>query len=878
MRPALIALMALVTLSALTVPADAQDGGGRRPTLLAARAGKPPTIDGQFAEPAWRAVEPARDFVQQRPHAGRPASERTEVRVLFTDEAIYFAAVLFDSSPDSIVARLGRRDAEVYSDWFWVHLDSQNDRRTAFVFGVSAAGVLRDAMRANDTELHADWDAVWEAAVRRTSDGWTAELRIPLSQLRFAVAERGAEQRWGVNFAREIARREELSYWAPIPPSASGFVSLFGELRGLRDLEPARRLEVRPYLAGRLTRAPGDRANPFFRRTDPFSSLGGDATYGLTSNLTLTATVNPDFGQVEADPAQVNLTAHEMWLPEQRPFFLEGADLFDTGYPQLFYSRRIGRSPQAGVPSDAKYAESADAATILAAAKLAGKTAGGWKIGVLDALTQREVLDYVAATGERRATVVEPMTNYAVARLARDFRNGKSGLGLVATSVHRDLGAEPQLQFLTSRAFAGGLDGHHRFGKGDVRLTGSLRLSNVAGSTQALSRIQRNSVHRFQRPDADHLEFDSTRTSLSGVRASLDVGKIGGGHWRWSLGAHVTTPGYEINDLGFSSQSDRRAGYLSLAYAQFEPGSLFRRWELSGFANTSSTGGGERTGGFFDLTLDAQLRNYWNVMTWVDWEIPALSTEALRGGPAMLMPAALYAYLRVETDRRKPVIVGMSGFLRRERGTDGRVFYVTPSLTVRPSTQMELTLKPRMEWNREASQYVTAAQIGDSTTYVFAPMRQRTASLTARLNYTISPSVSIQAYAQPFVSAGDYRGFKVVRDPRGTRESARFRILEESRISESRDAGRRTYGLDLDGVSGADVWLPDPDFNSRQFRSNVVLRWEYRPGSTLFVAWSQSRDGFDPDGSFALGRDARRLFAARGTNVVMVKVSYWLSL
>ncbi|MFN2565909.1 MAG: DUF5916 domain-containing protein, partial [Gemmatimonadaceae bacterium] len=800
-------------------------------------------------------------------------------RVLFTDEAIYVAATLFDSSPDSIVARLGRRDAEVYSDWFWVHLDSQNDRRTAFVFGVSAASVLRDALRANDTELHTDWDAVWEAAVRRRSDGWAAELRIPLSQLRFALAGRGAEQRWGVNFAREIARREELSYWAPIPPSASGFVSLFGELRGLRDLEPPRRLEVRPYVAGRVTRAPGDRANPFFRPTEPFSSLGADVTYGLTSDLTLTATVNPDFGQVEADPAQVNLTAHEMWLPEQRPFFLQGADLFDTGYPQLFYSRRIGRSPQAGLPSDAKYAESADAATILAAAKLAGKTAGGWKVGVLDAVTQREALDYVAVTGERRTAVVEPMTNYTVARLAREFRDGKSGLGLVGTAVHRDLGTEPRLQFLTSRAFAGGVDGHHRFGKGDVRLTGSLRLSNVVGSTQALSRIQRNSVHRFQRPDAEHLDFDSTRTSLSGTYASLDLRKTGGGHWRWGVGTWLTTPGYEINDLGFVSQTDRRSGQLSLTYAEFEPGRLFRRWELSGFAYASATGGGERTAGFFDLTLDAQLKNYWNVMTWVDWEMSTLSTEALRGGPAMAMPAAVYAYLRVETDRRKPVIASLSGFLRRERGTDGRVVYVTPGVTVRPSSRMDLTLKPRLEWNRERAQYVTAARIGDSTMYVFAPMRQRTASLTARLNYTLSPTTSIQAYAQPFVSAGDYRAFKVVRDPRGTRESARFWTVEESRVSESfTDAGRRTYGLDLDDASGADIWLADPDFNSRQFRSNVVLRWEYRPGSTLFVAWSQSRDGFDADGSFALARDTRRLFGARGTNVVMVKVSYWLSL
>jgi hypothetical protein len=847
--------------------------------LTALRVDNSVSIDGALDEPVWRDADVARDFVQQRPTPEARASERTEVRVLYSDEAIYVGATLFDAAPDSIVARLGRRDTELYGDWFWVQLDSRDDKRTAFVFGVNAAGVVRDYMRVDDTGTHSDWDAVWDAAVRLGPHGWSIEMRIPLSQLRFAKDGRGDERSWGVNFAREIARREEMSFWAPIPPTASGFVSLFGELRGLRDLEPARQIELRPYAVARVTQAPGDRANPFYKPYDAFSSVGGDVTLGLTTGLTLTATVNPDFGQVEADPAQINLTEQEMWLPEQRPFFLDGAELLDTGYPQLFYSRRVGRAPQAALPGDATYAEEPTAATILAAVKLAGKTARGWSIGVLDAVTAQEELAFVTADGQRRQAVVEPMTNHTVARVAREFRGGQSGIGLVATALHRDLDGEPALQFLTSRAFAGGVDGHHRFGKGDIKLSGSLRTSHVSGSATALTRVQRNSVHRFQRADAEHLHLDSARTELAGARAEVNLAKIGGGAWRWQIGGNVVTPGYEINDLGFASQSDRRVGWVVLGYSQFEPGRIFRRWELNGFANMSFTGGGERAGGFFDITGSAQLANYWNVVAWVDYEMAALNTEALRGGPALRRPGAWWYYLSLTGDRRKRVVLGASTMLRRDDETQGAWTVLSPSVTIRPSTRMDLTLKPRMEWNREAAQFVSSGSVGDSVHYVFAPLVQRTASLTARLNYTISPKLSIQMYAQPFVSAGDYGGFTVVRDPHASHERGRFANLRDEDVVEMHTAsGGRNYALDLDADGTSDLAVDDPDFNSRQFRSNVVMRWEHRPGSALFLVWSQGRDGFEANGSFALGRDARRLFGATPTNTLMVKLSYWIGL
>ncbi|MGQ0714542.1 MAG: DUF5916 domain-containing protein [Gemmatimonadaceae bacterium] len=874
-------LLLVLPMRAQTMPVSTPADTVRTAAVAASRAvgalriSHTISIDGALDEQPWREAEAAGDFVQQRPTPGAPASQSSEVRVLYTDEALYVGATLLDSAPDSIVAQLGRRDTELVADWFWVQVDSRDDNRSAFVFGVNAAGVIRDYMRVDDTGTHADWDAVWHGVARVGRDGWSVEMRIPLSQLRFSTGDRS----WGVNFAREIARREEISYWAPIAPTASGFVSLFGELRGLRDLEPARQIELRPYVVARVTQAPGERANPFYEPYDAFSSLGGDITIGLTSGVTLTATLNPDFGQVEADPAQINLTDQELWLPEQRPFFLDGAELFDTGHPQLFYSRRIGRAPQAALPGEAVYAERPDAATILGAVKVAGTTAGGWSIGMLDAVTARETVALVTADGVGGEAIVEPMTNYSVARLAREFREGKSGLGVIATTVHRDLDREPGLQFLTSRAFSGGIDGHHRFGKGDLELSASLRASHISGSANALTRVQRNSIHRFQRPDADHLELDSTRTALSGARAEVNFTKIGGGNWRWELGGYVATPGFEVNDLGFAGASDRGVGWGTFGYSRFAPGRIFRRWDLSGFANTSRTTGNEPLGSYFDLTLDAQFANYWTVYAWVDYETAAFSTEALRGGPALRRPGAWWYSLSLTGDRRKPLVLGASIMHRAEDETDGAWTFVSSSVTIRPSSRMDLTLRPRMEWNREAAQFVSSHMIDDSTHYVFAPLKQRTASLTARLNYAVSPRLSLQVYAQPFVSAGDYRGFTVVRDPHARRERERFGALQSDRVQESRGpGGGRRYALDLNDDAAFDLELSDPDFNSRQFRSNVVMRWEFRPGSTLFVAWSQSRDSFDPDGSFELGRDMGALFGGPGTNAVMVKLSYWLGL
>ncbi|NIP83119.1 MAG: hypothetical protein GWM90_29370, partial [Gemmatimonadetes bacterium] len=456
----------------------------RPPELQTARVERPPAIDGVLGEPGWQAAGVASGFTQMRPDPGAPATQRTEIRILHDDQAIYVAARMFDTAPDSIVAQLGRRDDEVYSDWIYVAIDSYFDHRTAFAFGLNPRGVMVDVLLHNDTEDDGSWDAVWEGAARRDEQGWTAEFRIPLSQLRFNVPETdgcGAdpgtgdaaacgELVWGVNFLRKIARHGEESFWAPTLPEDGRLVSLFGELHGLRDLEPPRRLEVMPYAVASATAAPGEAEDPFYHDVDPFGGMGADIKAGVTSDLTLTATINPDFGQVEADPSVVNLTAFETFFPEKRPFFVEGVDIFrfgiglgdgDLGNESLFYSRRIGRAPQGDVDGD--YTDYPDATTILGAAKLSGKTASGWSIGVLDALTASEYGRY-ELDGVEGETPIEPLTNYGVARVIKDFRAGRSAVGGIFTATNRSLPESGELDWLRRSAYTGGLDVRHRFG------------------------------------------------------------------------------------------------------------------------------------------------------------------------------------------------------------------------------------------------------------------------------------------------------------------------------------------------------------------------------------------------------------------------------
>lgn len=850
----------------------ADEAGGARavPRLEALRLdGGEPEIDGVLDEAAWQAAMAARDFVVFEPNEGEPASQKTEARVLYGTDAIYVGIRAFDEAPDSIVSRLARRDERPHSDWLDVAIDSYHDRRTAFGFSVNPAGVKVDVYYFDDTNEDTSWNAVWDVATRTDSLGWTAEFRIPYSQLRFDGA---ARQTWGINFARTVARHLEQSLWAPTSRGDGALVSRFGRLEGLRDLSPPRRLEVAPYSLVRLESLPGAVADPFHDPRDFSYAVGGDAKYGLTTDLTLDLTINPDFGQVEADPAEVNLTAFESFFSERRPFFVEGANIFSFGFSpgdgddeNLFYSRRIGRAPRGSI-SSGLYSDAPDRTRIAGALKLSGKTQAGWSVGLLHALTTRETAR--RADGDRflEAQVVEPPAHYGVGRLGKDFRDGKSSLGVISTWTVRDRAGAAELA-LHQGAYTAGADARHRFGDDRFVLQGYFIGTTVRGSEQAIARTQRAPARYYQRPDAGHTEFDPDRTSLHGWAGSAAFAKIAGGFWRYAAGFMARSPGFEANDAGFMREADFASPWVWAAYNRYKPSKRFQRWNVNFNGWTSYSFGGERYSSGGNMNANFTLSNFWGGYLGVNHNTEGLSNTTLRGGPMFLRDPAWRGWGGFRSDSRKALRVNVGGNWSARPESGSWSWGADASLHWRPSSSATLSAGPFMQSRSEDLQWVRRFG-GDAPGYLFGELRQVTAGAAVRASWTFSPTLSLQVYAEPFMSAGEYGEFKRISDPRADAYEDRYELLQ------SRSAGGGRVEADIDGDGSPDSFR-NPDFNVKQFRSNVVLRWEYQPGSALFVAWSQGRDHYAQTGDFSFG-DVGKLFAEPSEDVFMVKMSYWI--
>ena len=854
-------------------------------------------LDGRLDDAGWQSAEVASGFVQQRPTPGAPATERTEARVVFDGGALYVSMRLFDDHPDSLLAPLGRRDSEAYGDWAHVIIDSYHDRRTGFHFAVNPAGTRRDAMISDDAEWQEDpsWDAVWDVATSRDSLGWTAEFRIPLTQLRFTScgdaprasptlartsdsASGSSRCGWGIQFMRDLARRNERSTWAPVDPGAAGYVSRFGTLAGVDGVRSPRRLDFVPYTLARATRAPLDVGNPFYQRTNVGGALGADIGLGITSKLTLNATINPDFGQVEADPSEVNLTGVETLLREKRPFFVEGGDIFSyslgdglLGQEQLFYSRRIGRAPQLSDPDNATAVDRPDVTSIFTAAKLSGK-AGPWTIGVLDAVTGRERAGFVTSDGRSGTFIAEPRTNYAFARLSRDGGDGRNSAGIVATAVNRDLDPTSALS-LRSSAFAAGIDGRLRSRDRSYALAANVLTSYVRGTPAAIAETQRSSVHLMQRPDRAGDPLDTTRTSLAGVSAEIRASKQGGGNWRWGLNGRAVTSGFEINDVGYQLRSDVVSASSWVGYTHFKPNHLLRSWEtwFNQLARWTFDGDRERLAA--NVFGVVSFQNNWSLMTELRREFPQRSPTLLRGGPTTYVPPNVSWWARLVFDQRRM----LSGELITQGYVDdvggGSRMSFSPIVTLRPSSRADLSLQPSVTRMTNPSQYVETASARGDTSYVTGNLAQTTTALIARANVTFTPTLSLQLYAQPFLSAGKYRTLGEIRDASAKPLSERVSNFEADAISRM-----DTNELRIDrGAGRAPISLDDPNFTVRELNSNAVLRWEYRPGSALFLVWAQARNDDGNAADFSVRRQAAALWRTPGTNVLLVKVSYWLA-
>jgi len=879
---------ALLLQSAAAEPSTLRHANGLLPpTVTAVRVNRPPSLDGRLNDPAWALAPPVTALIQRDPNEGKSVSESTVVRVVYDGSALYVGARLFDSAPGRIARRLARRDASTQSDEFWVLLDSYHDHRTAFRFTVNPAGVKRDLLMGDDGGFSDDsWDPVWETATAVDSRGWIVEMRIPFSQLRFSPAQR---QVWGVRFVRRIQRKNELALFPFVAKTESGLASRFAHLVGLRDISAPKRLELLPYAVGRgAHHRPEVAGSPFDRGSSFFGGAGLDLKYGVSSNLTLDAAANPDFGQVQIDPAYVNLTEFEEFLEERRPFFIEGADIFDfggnggglarfSGAPLWFYSRRIGRPPQGKAKGD--FVDTPSGTTILGAAKLSGKTASSWSVGVLDAVTAREratVAD--ATTGARHQNDVEPATNYFVGRLKRDFQGGSTSLGLLATSVKRDRGT-PALNFLRHEAYAGGLDLLHRWSDNTYSLAANLGASYVRGDSVAIQRAQRASARYYQRPDARSFTYRPDRTSLAGLAGDLHLNKVAG-NWKWSIAGSTSTPGFEINDLGFQRRVDRISAAAAAGRSWTRPGRVFREANALLKVGPSWNYDGVPIQRSVSAFAYGQFRNFWACDMNVSYQAAVLDDRLTRGGPLARAPAGWGTDAEFFTDDRKPV----SGYLFASYAGDeagGWSVNVYPLVTVRPSTAVSLSLGSGYYAGRDAAQYVSRATDTTATPtlgarYVFAELLQRSLDMSVRVNATFSPVLSFQLFAQPFTFAGNYEGFKELR----ARETFSFNTYGRDNGSTISRMGSE-YTVDPDGPSPASPFtFEDPDFRTRSLRVNAVLRWEYRPGSTIFIVWTQSRSGYFPfEASFDLDRDLRReLFRDRPTNVLLVKLNYWMSL
>ena len=804
-------------------------------------------VDGRLDDAAWQSAPVTDIFTQLDPDEGKPASQRTEVRVLYDLSALYVGVRLHDSG--KIVGRLGRRDMPLGdSDWFGLMIDSYHDLRTAFGFDVNPAGVKRDEIKTIDTDDNS-WDAVWDAATSVDSAGWTIEYRIPFSQLGFSSA---TEQVWGLQFERVIGRNREYDVSTFAPKSERGGVPSYGQLVGLRDIHQGHRLELLPYAVAKASSVnPGDNVlQPPHEQTN---TGGLDLRYRVTSNMTLNAAFNPDFGQVELDPAVVNLGVYETFFDEKRPFFVEGSEIFDFGAAgtsggRIFYSRRIGRAPSLFAPSAISVAP--DATTILGAAKLSGKTAG-WSFGLLDAVTDREVATYQTSAGGDARFAVEPLANSLAIRARRELRDGQSMIGGTITAVNRRLDTPEFEATLRRAAYAGGVDFRHEWDNRRWYAHGDAEMSFVQGSAAAMFATQRQSNHYFQRPDAAHLPLDSTATSMTGFSVNAAVGRQAGTHWRGEVAAALTSPTYEVNDLGYSYRTDRRDGQASVTYLENKPGKQIYRWSIRGTVRSEHNFAWQPILTIANVTAQLLTTSYWTLAASEQRYFTALDDRLTRGGPIALRPAWWSSAVTVQSDGRKPVTVGINAGMN-DHDFGAWDWNAGVSVGIKTSSRWNLTVGPTFSKLFTPAQYVTSS--ADTSfhamygrRYVFAPLHQTSLGIEARLNVTFTPRLSLETYMQPLLSSGDYGSAKQLLAPK------------------SYDFASYTSPV------------PNLDFNLRSLRGNAVLRWEWREGSTLYVAWQQRRSDYAPTGDFSFGRDSRALFDARPDNILLIKANYWFT-
>lgn len=857
------------------MPAPAATQGRKYPpriyTTVRLQA-QPPVVDGRLDDDAWREGTWAGDYRQQLPTEGAQPSQPTELKILYDERNVYVAIRAYDD-PKKIRRYVGRRD-DFVGDIVGVCFDSYFDKRTGFEFDLTAGGSKIDLVASNDGFDHS-WDAVWYGATALEADAWTAELQIPLNQLRYGSHD---EQVWGLHAWRWIDRHQEEDQWNLIPRKNTGFMYNLGELHGIRGLRRFRHVELLPHVLGRLTAEPEVAGDPYRSGATAGSSVGLDAKLGLATDFTLDAAVNPDFGQVEADPSVMNLSAYETFYSEKRPFFFEGKNIlsFDVGSDMLFYSRRIGHPP-AYEPDlrEGEFIERPTSTSILDALKVTGKTRGGLSLGVLQSFTTSEMASLSYAGAERRQRV-EPFTGYSLARVQKDWNKGNTSLGAIVTSTHRFMG-DAALEALSGDAITAGVDVTRYFKNREYVIAAKAIASRVTGSATAISALETNAVHYFQRPDADHVDVHPGATSLAGHGGSLHLQRGGSGRWTVREDLRWASPGLDLNDLGYLRQADTITNGFSVEYEETKPRGIFRRFEIDLGREDAWDFGGLHQSGLSYLELEAEFTNKWAASAAVRPGQGPVDTRLLRGGPAVRLSPFVCTSLGLNTDYSKPLagfLTFHKHFIERSRSD---LWDLNAEVRWRASNSLTLSSDLRYSRNVDDLQYVTTAEAGGGPRHILGRISQRTFSATLRLDLHLSPDLSIQYYGSPFISLGRFSDFKRVTTPLAEAYEDRFRRLGTGEIA-YREMDNSYAVSEPDGPSRTSYSFSSPDFSFRQFRSNLVARWEYRPGSVLYVVWSQGRTSESDRWEESLGRNLEALWRSKGPDLFLVKLSYWFSL
>lgn len=847
------------------------------------KTAKPIRLDGNLDDQAWEAVEWAGDFTQYQPNEGKAPGQPTKFKILYDDKFLYVAYQCLDAQPDSIIKRMSRRD-EFPGDWVEIHIDSYHDKRTAFSFTVSASGVRGDEFISNNGEFDESWNPIWFAKTSLNSEGWAAEIKIPFSQLRFGNEP---EKVWGIQVNRRLFRKEERSIWQYIPQSAGGWVSEFGELHGLKGIKSQKQVEIAPYLVAKTETYKPEVGNPFATGRDSKLSVGLDGKVAITSDLILDFTINPDFGQVEADPSQVRLDGFQNFFAERRPFFIESRNIFDyqlTGSQVgldldsdlLFYSRRIGSSPH-GYPNvgDGEYAFVPQNTPIIGAAKFSGKTKKGWSIGLLESVT-RPVYAEIDNNNSRRDEKIEPLTNFFVSRIQKDFNAGQTIIGAILTGVNRENNLN---NTLNTAAYSGGFDFQHYWKDRKWYYRGNIVFSHLMGSKTTIYNTQTAFEHQFQRTNATEVEVDSNRTSLTGTGGTFRFGKQGGKSgkhgelFKFETGITYRSPELEINDIGFMLTANE-INHFTWAGIQWQKQiGIFRSARINYNHWSKWDFGGQFLEQSFNTNMHANFKNNWRLGTGSTITPYLVSNNALRGGSSMRQPGSINHWIYAGTDSRKKVNlnVEMSSAWSFQKTAKSTNYFV--NIGAQPINAMTINIGIGISENfRKQDQYVSSVDFNNQKQYIVSEVNQNTLRYTLRLNYNITPDFTLQYYGQPFITRPIYTNFAKVVDPLNKNFDARFQVFTEKQIS----LENGTYLIDENLDGKIDYSFGKPDFNFVQFRSNLVARWEYKAGSEFYLVWSQ---GNTPDVGQNFENSVSKnlsdnLFSGQARNIFLVKMTY----